>query len=273
MRRVRASIKVGRRGKRNKETKGIQGGGAPRGAGLRPGRVSPGQESPVPEKQELHQSSRAERRSQGVRAGPQEGGDALGLPGTLTDTCAPGECAELPKGCSAHGMDPGAARRGSGGGSARRGLHGPGSSSAAALRQRKRLRAEGAARLREQLGGARAAAPQEGAARPGARIQQRRPRSTGRRDTAQDPASPGTGRGREGPGQQGRSCPELSRSAAPPQSLQALQMECSGVTAGAESRSPELAAATGVVPPGASRGKQPPLSPAPGRGQSSSPKC
>ncbi|CAD7676150.1 unnamed protein product [Nyctereutes procyonoides] len=31
----------------------------------------------------------------------------------------------------------------------------------------------------------------------GARIQQRRPRSTGRRDTAQDPASPGTGRGRE----------------------------------------------------------------------------
>ena len=33
----------------------------------------------------------------------QKGGDALGLPGTLTDTCAPGECAELPKGCSARG--------------------------------------------------------------------------------------------------------------------------------------------------------------------------
>ncbi|CAD7672475.1 unnamed protein product [Nyctereutes procyonoides] len=44
-----ASIKVGRRGKRNKGTK----------AGLRPGRVSPGQESPVPEEQELHQPSRA----------------------------------------------------------------------------------------------------------------------------------------------------------------------------------------------------------------------
>ena len=32
----------------------------------------------------------------------QEGGDALRLPGTLTGTCARGECAELPKGCSAH---------------------------------------------------------------------------------------------------------------------------------------------------------------------------
>ena len=33
----------------------------------------------------------------------QEGGDALGIPGTLTATARPGECAELPKGCSAHG--------------------------------------------------------------------------------------------------------------------------------------------------------------------------
>ena len=32
----------------------------------------------------------------------QEGGDALGLPGTVTATARPGECAELPKGCSAH---------------------------------------------------------------------------------------------------------------------------------------------------------------------------
>ena len=53
--------------------------------------MSPGQESSVPEKQELHQPSQAERGPQGVRAGPQEGGDALGLPGTLTDTCAPGD--------------------------------------------------------------------------------------------------------------------------------------------------------------------------------------
>ena len=98
MRRVRASIKEGRREKRNKETKGLQGGGAPRGAGLRLGRVSPGQESPVPEKQELHQPSRPERGSQRVGAGPQEGGGALRPPGTLTDTAPWGERAELPKG-------------------------------------------------------------------------------------------------------------------------------------------------------------------------------
>ena len=113
----------------------------------------------------------------------------------------------------------------------------------------------------------------EVAVQPGARIQQCRPRSTGRRDTAQDSVSPGTGRGPEGLGHQGRSCPELSRSAAQPQSLQDLQMDCSRVTEGAEYRIPELVADTGVVPPGASRGKLPPLSPAPGRGQSSSPTC
>ena len=129
--------------------------------------MSPGQESPVPEKQELHQPFQAERGLQGVRAGPQEGGDALGLPGTLTDTCAPGECAELPKGCSAHGgtqssseglgrrlrgggcAAPGAARPGSGRGrgSVRRGLRGSRSSSEGLGRQ---LRGGGcAARERE----------------------------------------------------------------------------------------------------------------------------
>ena len=139
----------------------------------------------------------------------QEGEDALGLPGTVTATARPGECAELPKGCSAHG---------------------------------------GTRRDPEQLGGARAEeeAPRRGLHGPGARIHQRRLRSTGRRDTAQDPASPGTGRGREGPGQQGRSCPELSRSAAPPRSLQALQTESSGVPAGAESRAADLAPPLGL---------------------------
>ena len=90
MRRVHPSVKVGRQGK-NKEIKGIQGGGALRGAGLRLKRVSPGEESPVLEKQELHQSPRVERHSQGVRPGPQEGGDALRIPGTLRDTCALGK--------------------------------------------------------------------------------------------------------------------------------------------------------------------------------------
>ena len=65
--------------------------------------MSPGQESPVPEKQELHQPSRAEGGSQGVRAGPQEGWDDLRLLGTLTQHLCPRESvphplAELPKG-------------------------------------------------------------------------------------------------------------------------------------------------------------------------------
>ena len=164
MRRVRASIQVGRRGKRNKETKGLQGGGAPRGAGLRPGRVSPGQESPVPETQELHQPSWGGKGLTGSWSRTQEGGDALGLPGTLTDTCAR-ESAPSSLRAAARTAGPGAARGGSG------------------------------------------AAPRRGLRGPGARIHQRRLRSTGRRDTAQDPASPGTGSGREGPGQRGRSCP------------------------------------------------------------------
>ena len=91
------------------------------------------------------------------------------------------------------------------------------------------------------------------------------------RDTAQDSASPGTGRGLEGPGQQGRSCSELRRSAALPQSLQALQTDCSRVTGEAEYRCSDLAAATGVVPPWASQGIQPPLSASPGRGRGAPP--
>ena len=89
--------------------------------------MSPGQESPVPETQELHRPSRG-KGARGELEQDQEGEEALGLPGTLTDTCAPGECAELPKGCSAHGGT-GAARRGSGRGrdSMQSGLRGSGS--------------------------------------------------------------------------------------------------------------------------------------------------
>ena len=170
-------------------------------------------------------------------------------------------------------------------------MHAPGAAWCRCLWQKKGLRAErgyvapgatrrcsGSGSLRglhdqEQLRGARRQLWGEMAGRPGARIQQHRPESTGRQDTAQDLASPGTGRGPDGPGQQGRSCPELSRSVVPTQSLQAVKMDCSGVTVGVEYRYPELAAATGVVPPEASRVKLPALRPAPGRGQSSSPKC
>ena len=48
------------------------------------------------EKQELHQPSWTERRLQGGGAGPQEGRDALRLPGTLTDTRAPGRVRRAP---------------------------------------------------------------------------------------------------------------------------------------------------------------------------------
>ena len=91
--------------------------------------------------------------------------------------------------------------------------------------------------------------------------------------TAQDSASHGTGRGLEGPGQQGRTCPELSRSAAPHRRLQALQMDCSGVMAGAEYKFSDLAASTVVVPPWVSRGKQAPLSASPGRERGAPPRA
>ena len=83
---------------------------------------------------------------------PRRGGDALRLPGTLTDTCAPGECAELPKGCSAHGGTR-SSSEGLGGGSA-----------------------EGAAGRERESNSAGSGAQGAG-------------------DTAQDPASPRTGRG------------------------------------------------------------------------------
>ena len=248
MRRVHTSIKVGRGGKRNKETKGIQGGGAPRGAKLRPGRVPPGQESSVPEKQELHQSSWVERHPQGVGAGCQDGGDALGLPGTLTDTCAPRRLHHTPrpsslKDCRAHGWTrssseglgrrlrmegaarPGAARRG--------------------LQQRKRIPAERAAGQWDQLRGARAAAPRR---RLCGREGESNSAGTGAQGARTQPRiwpPPGTGRAREGPRQLGRFCPELSRSASPPWHLQVLQRESSIVTVGAESRAPELPASLG----------------------------
>ena len=92
----------------------------------------PGQESPGPEKQELYQPSRKERHWQGARAGPQEGGDALRLPGALTEDLRPREStphstAEVPKGLQ---RPPGRAQEQLGGssgcGSGQRGLRGPG---------------------------------------------------------------------------------------------------------------------------------------------------
>ena len=106
VRRVHASIKVGRRGKRNRETKGIQGGGALWEARLRPGWVSPGQESPDPEKQELHQSSQAERPCRELEQDPRR----AGIPQAPWDTNrAPAPQERVPsslKGCCARTAGP-----------------------------------------------------------------------------------------------------------------------------------------------------------------------
>ena len=134
-----------------------------------------------------------------------------------------------------------------------------------------------------------------GCVAPGARFQRRRPWSIGRRGTQpkiqhspqhrRRPGRPRTARALLPPGG-----PELCRWVAPPPGAsRPLQTESSIVPAGADSRAPELAAATVAVPPGASQDKQRPLgltvtspdkqdkqlplSLALGRGQSSSPRC
>ena len=177
-----------------------------------------------------------EPRPGGAGAAPTFPG-GKGLPGTVTATARPGECAELPKGCSAR-RDPeqlGGARAAA----PRRGLRGPGSSSEGLGGGS----AEGAAG-REQLGGARAeeeapcgggcAVP--GAARggsggggsaEGAAGRERESNSAGSGaqgagDTAQDPASPRDRQRPGGPRTARTLLPQLSRSAAPPRSLQAL---------------------------------------------------
>ena len=131
----------------------------------------------------------------------------------------------------------------------------------------------------------------ERAAQLGARIQQRRPRSTGcLRTQSRIWCSPGD-RQRLGGHRTARTLlPQVEQISGPsPRASRPLQTESSVVTAGADSRALELAAATVVVPTGASQDKKTPislivpslykqvkrlsLSPEPGRGLSSSPKC
>ena len=82
---------------------------------------APGSGVPRLEEQELHQPSRMNRRSQGVRAGSEEGGLALRLLGALTEPLptgrAPHPRRSSLKGCSAP-RAPGASRRDWGRGSA-----------------------------------------------------------------------------------------------------------------------------------------------------------
>ena len=152
--------------------------------------------------------------SQGVGAGPQKGGDALRLPGTLTEQLCPGESAL--------------------------------SSLRAAAWHRW---------TREQLRGARTAALRRGGYAVECKSNSAGPGAQGARDTAQDPASP-QDRKRPGGPRTGRTLlPRAEQISGPaPRASRSLQMESSVVTAGVDSRAPELAAATVVVPSGASRG-------------------
>ena len=169
--------------------------------------------------------------SQGVGAGPQKSGDALRLPETLTEQLCPGE--------SALSSLKGCSVAPLDPGAAQRG-------------------SDGSSAERWLCGGAQ--------------IQQRRPGSTGHQ--GHSPGSdlhPGQAEARKA--QDSKDTPAQAKqiSGPAPGASRPLQMESSVDTAGAESRAPELAASTGIVPPGDSRGKQPPLSPAPGRGTAAPP--
>ena len=179
----------------------------------------------------------------------QEGEDALGFPGTVTEQLraqesAPsslraaartgdpeqlgGAQAEEEAPCGGGCAVPGAARRGSGGGSAE-GAARPGSANLPA--QAPEHRAPGHS--------------------PGSRLPRDRQR----------PGGPRTAR---------TLLPQLSRSAAPPGASRPCRPRAleflRGLNPGFQS-----CPATGAVPPAASRGKQPPLSPAPGRGTAAPP--
>ena len=114
----------------------------------------------------------------------------------------------------------------------------------------------------------------EAAAWLGARIQQHRPGSPEHRRHSMESGLP-LGQAEAGEPRTAKTLlPQAEQSSGPaPRSLKALQARCFRVPVGGESRFPELATTTVVVPPGATRGKQPPLSPVPDRGQSRSPKC
>ena len=187
--------------------------------------MSPGQESPVPEGQELHRPSRAERGSREVEQDPG-GRGCPQAPGDTDRGTAPRESAPSSLRAAARTAGPGAARVGSGGGST------------------------------------------EGAARPGANPTAQAPEHWSPGHSPESSLPPG--QAEAGRAQDSKDAPAPAEHiSGPARSLQALQTEfLLELNPGFQS-----CPATGAVAPGASRGKQPPLSPAPGRGQSSSPKC
>ena len=104
MRRVHASIKVGRQKKKKKERKSIQGGGALQGAGLRPrGECPQDRKAPTQRSRSFTNLPGGKGTGMELEQDPRRGGDALRLSGTLTEhlyprESAPQPAAELPKG-------------------------------------------------------------------------------------------------------------------------------------------------------------------------------
>ena len=114
----------------------------------------------------------------------------------------------------------------------------------------------------------------DGAAWLGAQIQQHRPGSTGRpRHSSGSSLQLGQAKARKAQDSKDAPAPSLADQRQGSQTIQALETESSIVTVRAESRAPELVTANVVIPPGASQGKQPQLSPEPDRGRSSYTKC
>ena len=119
-------------------------------------------------------------------------------------------------------------------------------------------------RAQEQLRGAQARLRVEGATPPGPESHSAGRGTQGAWDTAQDPVLP-LGQAEARKAQESKDAPvsrlpKLSRSAAPPRSIQApadgeLLSYCGSGLQGSK-----LVAPTVVVPPGASQNKQPPLS-------------
>lgn len=116
--------------------------------------MPPSQESSVPEKQELNQPSRVELGPQGVIAGPWRAGMPSGSLGHQQTPAFPRESTELTKGYTAHALTLEQLQGAQAVALCRRGCTNLGGAWRRRLGQRKRLRAEGAVRLQEQLSGA-----------------------------------------------------------------------------------------------------------------------
>ena len=154
-----------------KNKKESSGGGAPRGAGLKPSGESLQDRRAPPQRGDLKIPPGilpgGEGAQQGTGAGPQEGQRAQS-PGSLGEEGRRGESAPHTAGGAVKGWSP-------------RGASGEAGGSAGGS------------------GGGGCALLPSGAAAPGARCQQRRPPSQGAGDTAQDPALPRDRRRRGGP--------------------------------------------------------------------------